>query len=219
MEPIKFRAWDKLNNKYYEPTYKMNTGELEYLFMGFNGRLAMYNNGQMEDESVFKDRFIVENSTGYQDITGQEIYVGDLIIFFDYNITENVSVNEENTFEVIWIKENGGYYGSEISYKNNEHYHVRIDEVSSEHIHIIGNVNENKFDREYKKRLKKEAIELGNKMDKLNLDLLKTAFRKMSKENKKIILKQRSAMWEYLKVLRDCCKLLDIDLEHEHKGE
>ena len=40
---IKFRAWDKENNKYFEPTREAFRGRLEDIVVGMNGRFLMRN--------------------------------------------------------------------------------------------------------------------------------------------------------------------------------
>lgn len=40
---IKFRAWDKGTNKYFEPTYQAYMGRLEDLTIGLSGRLQKKN--------------------------------------------------------------------------------------------------------------------------------------------------------------------------------
>lgn len=72
-EILKFRVWDKKNNKYLP--------ESQFAILD-NGKLIVTHNGYYEHfTNTNQDDYVVEYCTGYKSVDGVDIYVNDYVEF------------------------------------------------------------------------------------------------------------------------------------------
>lgn len=110
MRAIKFRAWDKCENRfvYFE------------LFTGVNNMTPkIYQHAQLEEWKEF---------TGLVDKKGVEIYEGDICIVHDL---------EKETVEIIFRQETAGFEGFIHGIKTFKNPYV---ELSGQYYEVIGNI-------------------------------------------------------------------------------
>lgn len=128
---IKFRAWDKETNKYFEPTYQAYMGRLEELTIALSGRLQKRTCRGMVDESVFPGRYVVEQFTGLTDVNGKDIYEGDVL----RTKAGLIQIVEQGILETDREDIISGFYANNLS--DGKPHTFSYDEE------VIGNVHEN----------------------------------------------------------------------------
>ncbi len=128
---IKFRIWDKQTGMFFEPTYEAWGGRLEDISITLSGRLLRRTlKFPAEDESMFPDRYELMQFTGLKDKNGVEIYEGDIIKWFVYDLIREGIVQ--------YIDNYGGYDMKHFK----DDYHVCCDWLRGDY-EVIGNIYEN----------------------------------------------------------------------------
>lgn len=79
MTTRKFRVWDNQEQRYFVPTHEAYNGNVIDVYVSMRGRLLMHVNGNMIDESIYPDRFVVEWHTSLKDVHGNAIVEGDIV--------------------------------------------------------------------------------------------------------------------------------------------
>jgi uncharacterized phage protein (TIGR01671 family) len=132
---IKFRAWDNVEKKFFEPIYEAYKGRLLDLSITLAGQLIRRTILKpVEYESCFPDRYVLMQFTGLQDRNGVEIYEGDILQnFFDEQLFNWLVVFRDGCFGIQNIGVNG-YLGHFYSANSTYYFTERV---------VIGNIYDN----------------------------------------------------------------------------
>ena len=117
MREIKFRAWDRVEQKII---FGIGIGHGNYV-LDFNGKIYNMENGRAED---FK--FILMQYIGLKDKNGKEIYEGDIVKDVSHSMLDYKNVITTIEFFEGTFRE--GYFGNPISW--------------CKHCEVIGNIYE-----------------------------------------------------------------------------
>ena len=149
---ILFRAWDKVEGKYFEPIYEAYKGNLLDLSISLNGRfLRRTIEIPAEDESCFQDRYILEQFTGLTDKNGVKIFEGDVFKYAEHSgyllrsFTAVVSY-KDYVASFAYLKcglDENGWEQPLIHFFNESD---EFEEDILPHIEVIGNIHDNSSD-------------------------------------------------------------------------
>jgi len=126
---IKFRVWDKVNNRMMMPE-KFATIIPVIDFNGNLGIMDTYKNWHWYG-IVPENEYELMLFTGYHDKNGKEIYKADIVLY-DRNIHKDIDTAK---FKVVWAKDR--YVLQQIKHK------YYINDVNWELVEVIGNIYEN----------------------------------------------------------------------------
>lgn len=139
MREIKFRAWDKENEKWI-PTNKMGFWE--------DGLLWYLEDYEKNEPPYFADRvnWVLMQYTGLNDINGVDIYEGDILTSKEYPFQDDGEYNYHGVVE--WAEEEAAYYLTKrLVNKNRRGISDGISEMLGQEdvtsFEIIGNIYEN----------------------------------------------------------------------------
>lgn len=128
MREIKFRVWDKVESKLFSPVYEAYNGRLLDLSISLSGELLRRTlENPCEHQSLFPDRYVVMQFTGWKDKNGNEIYEGDLIMAY-----------KSGPYEVIWQSHSGQWIMQSV--KDGRGYRQMAYDYAQIDYEIIGNI-------------------------------------------------------------------------------
>ena len=109
MRKIEYRVWDKEEKKFFEPTYEAYKGNLSELLLSPSGRICMRTIDKLKDESLFPDRFILQQYIGIIDPNGIKIFEGDIVKYWG-GVGEVVYVEKDAAFEIKQTENDFNYF-------------------------------------------------------------------------------------------------------------
>jgi uncharacterized phage protein (TIGR01671 family) len=117
---LKFRAWDKLEKRFFYP----DKGYQGHYVLTLNGQFQNLQNGSGGDE------YVVQQFTGLKDSKGNEIYEGDIISYLQHLFNVSPDKYPVKTKEVKWKNMKGCW-------------NVYESQAGEDNLEVIGNIFEN----------------------------------------------------------------------------
>lgn len=131
----KFKLWDRVERKFFEPIYKVYEGNLLDISITLSGELLRRTLKEpAEHESLFPDRYELIEFTGLTDKNGKEIYEGDIIVAKIVNRSDTQIFNGT----VVW-----GNVSWCIEFLSPRKYVLKRRLSEFHEIEILGNIYEN----------------------------------------------------------------------------
>lgn len=135
MREIKFRVWDKISSQFFVPVYEDYKGNLKDLVIALKGDLFMRTSDSFIHESMFPDRYKLNQYTGFKDIYYKEIYENDIVHVWDNG--DGVIIFEDGMWKVEFKR---NYREKVIKEAMNDWIE---DEIHDNGFEVIGNMYEN----------------------------------------------------------------------------
>ena len=130
MREIKFRAWDKIDEKLW------NVISIDFI----KGEVTLLNEYTKESYIREIDEVELMQYTGLKDKNGKEIYEGDIIKYNFKSLIEKEGINRDRIAPVYWQEFRGCWAVKESKYCNNDLFtYIQNGNV----VEVIGNIYEN----------------------------------------------------------------------------
>ncbi|PRO87098.1 hypothetical protein C6Y13_13115 [Lactiplantibacillus pentosus] len=126
---IKFRAWDKVQNKMLLPdNIEFINGQAYWAEASTDGNGGYSNDGKVDGIGAL---FELEQFTGLKDVNGKDIYEGDILeVTIDGTVQADKYLVKNVWDPHVWTEESDGYYAvSKMEVQGNVHENPELSEA------------------------------------------------------------------------------------------